>query len=290
MSKTFDEITQPDGSILLVVDGINLAFRWKHSKARYFVDDYINTVKSLGKSYKATKIVILSDKGGSSYRKALYPEYKQNRKDKIAEQTAEDALAFEEFIEEYNQTLIEAEKQGITVIMFDGVEADDIAAVLATNIDNAPYDEIWLISSDRDWDLLLSEKVSRFSYVTRKEYTIDNWNTHYDCEPEEYISIKCLMGDPGDNVPGVPSIGPKRAVSLVKEYGSALDIVDALPIQSKYKYISALNEFGARGILLNYQLMDLVSFCREAIGAENLVTLNKIIEELYNDKSIDEMF
>ena len=49
---------------------------------------------------------------------------------------------------------------------------------------------IWIISSDRDWDLLIQENVGRFSYVTRKEVTLDNWETHYDVSPEEYISLK----------------------------------------------------------------------------------------------------
>lgn len=281
MSKTFESMNTTSENVLLVVDGINLAFRWKHLQARHFVDDYINTVRSLAKSYGASNIIVVTDMGSSTYRKNLYPEYKQNRKDKIAEQTEAEARAFEEFLEEYNRTLDKLREEGIPVIGFKGVEADDIAGVIVSLIGGYPITEVWLISSDRDWDLLVSEKVSRFSYVTRKEYTLNNWKNHYDFSPEEYISVKCLMGDDGDNVPGVPGIGPKRAITLVQEYGSALDIVDALPIESKYKYVKSLNEFGARNILLNYQLMDLVSFCREAVGAENLETINNTLETMY---------
>jgi len=127
---------------------------------------------------------------------------------------------------------------------------------------------IWLISSDRDWDLLIQDDVSRFSYVTRKEVTLENWDTHYDCTPEEYISVKCLMGDKGDNVAGFPGIGPKRAVSLVKEYGSAYDIYEAIPINSKYKFIQGLNE-NPEQILQNYELMDLITYCDDALGMGN---------------------
>ena len=114
--------------------------------------------------------------------------------------------------------------------------------------------------------------------MTRKEVTFDNWNEHYDCDPEQYISIKCLMGDSGDNVKGVEGIGPKRAAELVREYGSALDIVASLPIQSKYKYIQSLNKH-SETIMLNYQLMDLLTFCEDALGADNIVQINKIMEE-----------
>jgi 5'-3' exonuclease len=138
-----------------------------------------------------------------------------------------------------------------------------------------------MISSDKDWDLLVGEKISRFSYVTRKEVTANNWHTHYDFPHEDYISIKCLMGDSGDNVLGVEGIGPKRAQQLVSEYGTALDIVAELPIESKLKYIKTLNQSGDR-ILLNYQLMDLVTFCKDALG-ENAQQIHEILKDYCKD-------
>jgi len=135
--------------------------------------------------------------------------------------------------------------------------------------DKYALEYIWLVSSDRDWDLLIQENVGRFSYVTRKEVTLETWSDHYDCTPAEYISLKCLTGDKGDNVPGIAGIGPKRAVQLIKDYGSALNIYDAVPIPSKYKFIQALNE-NAEQILENYELMDLISYCDDAIGADNI--------------------
>lgn len=265
MSKSFSQINEQT-NCLLIVDALNLAFRWKHSGATDFAEDYKRTVQSLAKSYKAKWVIIAADQGSSSYRKALYPEYKQNRKDKFAEQTDAERAAFELFFEDYEKAMqLIRDTTDYPVLKFQGTEADDIAAYITSQIDSLPIDEVWLVSSDRDWDLLLSEKVSRFSYVTRKEYTIHNWSTHYECRHEDYISIKCLQGDSGDNVPGVPGIGPKRAQALVEQYGSALDIVANLPINSNLKYVQQLNESGDL-ILLNYQLMDLVSFCRDALG------------------------
>ena len=163
------------------------------------------------------------------------------------------------------------------VARFPGVEADDIAAYIVSKRQEYAVKQIWLISSDRDWNLLVDEGVSQFSYVTRKEFTVDNWSDHYEFSRDEYISVKCLMGDSGDNVPGVPGIGPKRAVQLVQEYGSTFDIIDSLPISSKYKYIKSLNEFGAEALILNYKLMDLVTFCEEAIGEQNVAKLNTML-------------
>lgn len=277
MSKSFSKMAETEAN-LLVVDALNLAFKYKHQKASDFAEDYKRTIQSLAKSYKARWVIVAADQGSSSYRKEIYPEYKQNRKDKFAEQTDAERAEFELFFEDYEKSLEHIRKTtNYPVLKFSGTEADDIAAYIVSVINNYPVDNTWLISSDKDWDLLVTDKVSRFSYVTRKETTLDNWSTHYECTPEEYISIKCLQGDSGDNVQGVGGIGPKRALELVRKYGSALDIVASLPIDSKLKYVQSLNN-SADLIMLNYQLMDLVSFCKTALG-DNINTIDKTLKE-----------
>ena len=264
---------------VLIVDSLNLAFRWKHQGRSDFRYEFEQTVESLARSYDCAKIVITSDWGSSSYRKSISENYKQNRKDKRAEQTDAERIAFEEFFEEYEASLeVLAEKY--PVLRYKGVEADDIAAHLVKYRDKYNYEVIWLISSDRDWDLMIQEGVGRFSYVTRKEVTLDTWYDFYAVPPEQYISYKCLLGDKGDNVPGFPGVGPKKAEALVKEYGDAFNVYDACPIQSRYKYIQAIND-NAEQILQNYELMDLITYCDEAIGAENVADIERrILSEL----------
>jgi 5'-3' exonuclease len=261
----------PTGN-LLIVDGLNVAFRWKHQNILDFKYDYVRTIESLAKSYNAGTIIVCAD-GGSSYRKEIDPQYKANRKERYAEQTEQEAKEFEMFMAEFQDTLTLI-KQKHPVFHFRGVEADDIAAYIANNID---FDECWLVSSDKDWDLLINEKVSRFSTVTRKETTVHNWDEHYDFEIEDYITFKCLTGDKGDNVPGVPGVGPKRAVQLMEQYGTVFDIYDACPIEGKYKYIQALNE-NAEQLLTNVELMDLITYSAEAIGKENTEVIHKTLE------------
>jgi len=262
-----------DTNSTLVVDALNLAFRWKHQGRTDFRYEYQSTVKSLAKSYDCRDIIITADWGSSTYRKEISPEYKQNRKDKFAEQSEEERIAFEEFFEEFEAAL-DVLEEDYPVLRYRGVEADDVAAHLVKHKDKYNLEYIWLISSDRDWDLLIQEKVGRFSYVTRKEVRLDNWNEHYEVAPEEYISMKCLTGDKGDNVPGIPGIGPKRAVQLIRDYGDAMDIYNATPIESRYKYIQALNE-NAEQLLVNYELMDLMTYCDDAIGQDNIEDIGR---------------
>lgn len=262
----------------LVVDALNLAFRYKHQGRNDFRYDYQKTVQSLAKSYNCSKVIITADWGSSSYRKEINPEYKQNRKDKFAEQTEEERIAFEEFFEEFEETL-EVLAEDYPVLRYKGVEADDIAAHIVKEKEQYGLETIWMISSDRDWDLMIQEGVGRFSYVTRKEVTLENWSEHYDVSPEDYISLKCLTGDKGDNVPGIPGIGPKRAQTLIEQYGTALDLYDAIPISGKYKYIESLNE-NAEQLLQNYELMDLITFCDDAIGSENIADIKEKLSEI----------
>lgn len=279
MAKAF--IKELDSNSVLVVDAINLAFRYKHSKQKEYIDSYIATVHSLARSYGCSKVIIASDQGSSTYRKEIFPEYKQNRKDKIAEQSEEEKEEFAEFFQEFENLLEAIEYSEVwPVLRFQGVEADDIAAYLAKQKEHFGIEKLVLVSSDKDWDLLVRDGVSRFSYVTRKDITLDNWEeTHKDgYSQDQYLSIKCLQGDKKDNVPGITGIGAKRAFDLIETYGSAMDVYDNCPIDSRYKYIQNLND-NYEQILINYELLDLLTYCEEAIGQDNLEEINKIVSE-----------
>ena len=244
MAKEFTSLgakPTPNGN-LLIVDGLNLAFRWKHQKKEFFKVEYVRTIESLAKSYDCGEIVVLGD-GGSDYRKTIDSEYKANRKERYADQTEEEKQEFLNFLGEFQKTVDLCNEKGYLTMKFKGVEADDIAAVICLNREEIGIEDIWLVSSDKDWDLLVNENISRFSTVTRKETTMDNWDEHYDFHPDMYLTFKCLTGDKGDNVPGVNGIGPKRASSLIATHGDVFDLMSQLPIDSNYKLMQNLNEF-----------------------------------------------
>ena len=284
MAITFSNLGNPiQNGNLLIVDILNIAFRWKHQGVTDFKYDYVRTVESLAKSYNAGNIIITAD-GGSTYRKDILPTYKANRKEKYAEQTPQEEKEFAMFMAEFSNTLTLL-KEKYPVFQFKGVEADDIAAYISMNLDNYGLEECWMISSDKDWDLLINDRVSRFSTVTRKETTVHNWDEHYDFEIPDYITFKCLTGDKGDNVPGIPGIGPKRAVQLMEQYGDVFDIYDACPIEGKYKYIQSLNE-NAEQLLINVELMDLVTYSEQAIGEQNIEVINSTLKRHLNENRL----
>ena len=105
MSFNFNDLIEPDENKTLVVDALNLAFRWKHQGRTDFRHEYVATVQSLARSYKCDRIIITADKGSSEYRKQILPSYKQIRKDKFAQQSEAEEEAFKMFIQEYENTL-----------------------------------------------------------------------------------------------------------------------------------------------------------------------------------------
>lgn len=266
----------PELENLMIVDCMNFAFRYKHRGKTDFADEYLSTIVSLAKSYGARGVILLADDRHSSFRRELSESYKGGRKEKYKDQTDEEKAQVAAFFEGYEAALEKAQER-FPLLRFKFVEADDTAAFLVKHLADK-FTHTWLISSDKDWDLLLADNVSRFSFVTRKEYTLENFYEHHECDtPEEYISIKVLQGDSGDSVAGITGVGAKRAYNLVREHGSALDIYDGIPIAGKQKFIQNINDSGEL-IPLNYQLMDLVSFCEDAISHPDPLNLEEIME------------
>jgi DNA polymerase-1 len=277
--KTFKQLANLDPNTLMIVDALNLCFSFRGKKN--FSDKYLSMIESLQRSYKAGKVIIACDHGSSSYRKNIFPGYKENRVATRSKQTEAERLEFEAFFAEFSSALDilkSSEYEGkYEVLQYKSVEADDIAAYIVRK--HKKDFNIWLMSSDRDWDLLIDKQVSRFSYVTRKEITYDNWHEHYEYDMDKHLSIKSINGDSGDGIPGVDGIGPKRAQALIEEYGDIFDLISSLPISSKFKYVQSLNSFGAANLLRNCNLMDLESYCEEAIGEENCKDIDTRLKE-----------
>ncbi len=293
------------GNNLLIIDTLNLCFRFKHTLYKadevvapewatlddmvevmreeladsYFLESFVNTITSLAASYKAKNIICVADLGSSTWRKEIYPEYKADRAEKYANQSiAEQAIGIV-FMEHYRQLLEDLEGQGIAVVCHKGVEADDIAAHIVLNYSDK-YEHTWLVTSDEDWDSLVCENVSRFNWMCKstwknitktgprpKEITIDNWSEHYIYDKHLHVPMKALQGGE-DNIIGVSGVGPKRALDLLNKYGSINALLNALPItSSKAAYIKELNSSKDR-IIMNLKLMDLELYNNEIVPVE----------------------
>lgn len=245
---------------LILIDSTNLAFRYLQRKNfDSYADDYIKTVTSLGKSYQAKRIVCCFDSGASAFRRALYPQYKENRK---VERTPEEQERFTAFFNCLNEVIDELPYEHFK---FKGIEADDLIAYFVRHL-SPKYDHTWIISSDRDLYQLLRDDVSIFNIYSRKEITVNSLLEDVGLSPKEYAMSRIIEGDSGDNIKGIEGIGPKRAQALVKEYKTLDNLLNSLPLAGKSKYIQNLNN-GRETLTLNEQLINLIAHNKAAISA-----------------------
>lgn len=258
MSIGFEDLVDLDCQNLMLVDSLNMAFRWK-KQVTGWETSLSSTISSLAGSYAAMDTIVLGD-GGSVYRKGIFPDYKGNRNK--GDQTEDEKQEWKDFFDEYEKALT-VTASSYPIMKFKGVEADDLIAYLCAKL-RKRYKHIWIISSDRDLDLLINEDVSRFSLFSKKEFTINSFEEHYGYPLHQHLDVKILNGDSGDNISGIPGVGPKRAVTILNKYGpTAWDVMDAIPLPGTAKYIQELNKF--ENFELNYELMDLETYSEQAI-------------------------
>jgi 5'-3' exonuclease len=262
---------------LLLIDGVNLAFRYlQRVNYNNFTDDYIRTVSSLGKSYNAKKIICCYDSGASVFRKTMFPEYKANRKVLREE---EEQKRFEEFFDCLNRTI---EELPFDHYKFKGIEADDLIAYFVKHFSSS-FNHTWIVSSDRDLYQLLKPTTSIFNMFSRKEITLEALTEKYGLTPSEYMLARIIQGDAGDNIRGIEGIGEKRSTDLAREYKKLDTLISSLPIKSKAKYIQNLNA-GAEVLLANEKLINLLTY-NEAVldSVEKSDSVKQLLKKAINE-------
>ncbi len=169
----------------------------------------LNIIKKLAPDY----VCVAWDKSQTNIRsrRKLYPEYKAKRQKAPPEFYDQIPILFE-LLEAFNWPLYE----------FDDYEADDIMATLAVQARQESDLETLLVSSDLDLLQALGENTK--IYVLKKglknifEFDVAEFENRYGLKVEQFRDLKALMGDSSDNVPGVLSIGQKKATQLLIEY------------------------------------------------------------------------
>ncbi len=207
---------------LILVDGSNIMFRayygtaysgnlMQNSKGQYTnaVFGFVGMMNSL-LNEDFTHILVAFDKSGKTFRHDKFPEYKGGRK----------AMP-EEFRSQIDLIKESLDVLGVKQREIELIEADDIIGTYATKYYDQ-FDEIELISNDKDLLQLINDKVSLRSskkgmqnYIS---YTPDYLYEQMGVHPSQVTDLKGLMGDASDNLPGVPGVGEKTAVKLLQEY------------------------------------------------------------------------
>lgn len=213
---------------LILMDGNSIAFRafyglplltnqsGLHTNAIF---GYARLLEKVIKEEQPDYFLVAFDAGKSTFRHKQYTEYKGGRQ-KTPPELGEQFAPIRKLIDAY----------GIKRFEHEDYEADDIIGTWTKLADEEKFETI-VITGDKDLTQLASEHTK--VYITKKGvsdievYTPEHVAEVYDgLVPMQIIDLKGLMGDKSDNIPGVPGVGEKTAVKLLKEYSSVENVLD----------------------------------------------------------------
>jgi len=236
-------------------------------------------LKSIGfaiRHIKPTRVILVFDgHGGSTNKRYLYPEYKANRKiNKISNWEGFETQAEEsDAITNQIVRLVDYLKcLPVDLLSIDKVEADDVIGYITGKAGTSVH----IMSSDKDYLQLVSDRVTVYSPIKKKFYTPKSVKEEYGVSAINFLTQKILLGDKSDNVPGVHGIGMKTLLKMVPELGGD-ELVTIEKIlkhaeltQDKFKKIHDFRQ----QLLINKLLMDLHDV---NLPEEDIVTVDNVI-------------
>jgi len=262
-------------SSILIIDGLNTFLRSftmiNHlNPDGHHIGGLTGFLKSIGYAIRMsdpTKVVVIFDGiGGSNARRNLYPEYKANRNSSritnhnIFSSKDEESESINNQISRLIQYL---QCLPVTVISIDGLEADDIIGYLANKFQvHEETARVTIMSADKDFLQLVSDKVHCYSPTKKKIYTPKDVLEEFGVSSNNFLNYKILMGDTSDNIPGISGLGPKKLLKLFPELISNIkieldEIIDssADKIDENKLYLAVVER--RHQLLINKQLMSL---------------------------------
>ena len=212
---------------LILVDGSSYLFRAFHALPPLVnskqiptgaVKGVINMIRSMIKSNPDSNVVIVFDAKGKTFRNDLYDDYKAHRPPMPDELKVQVAPI---------HRIVKA--MGLPILIIDGVEADDVIGTLAREASEAGISTL-ISTGDKDLAQLVDDQVSLINTMTNEALDVDGVKSKFGVYPNQIIDYLALVGDSADNIPGVPSVGPKTAVKWLSEHQSMLNIIDNAPL------------------------------------------------------------
>ncbi len=181
------------------------------------ISGFMRSLMDLINNQKPTHIAVAFDPK-STFRHDFYPEYKANR-----DAQPEDISIAMPWI----RKILDGMK--IPILFLENYEADDVIGTIAKKAEKQGY-QVYMVTPDKDYGQLVSENI--FMYKPSRQGNgieilgvkeiLETWEID---EVSQVIDSLALIGDAVDNIPGVPGIGPKTAVTLLKEFGNVENVI-----------------------------------------------------------------
>ena len=177
------------------------------------IHGFANMLNRILNEFKPKHLLMVFDAKGKNFRHDIYDQYKANRSSMPSE-LSDQTSAIIDLVRAY----------GITVVQEKGVEADDVIATAVKQFDIENTKTI-ISSGDKDLAQLVKNNVVLMNNFDSKILDQEGVEEKFGVKPKQIFDYLCLVGDASDNIPGVPKVGPKTAVTLLEKYGDLDSIV-----------------------------------------------------------------
>lgn len=174
----------------------------------------VSMLKKLADSTDASRMAVVFDASGKTFRDDIYPEYKANR-----EKMPDDLRAQIDPLHRIVEAL------GYPMLVVRGVEADDVIGTLAHRAAEAG-EEVLISTGDKDLAQLVTDRVTLVNTMSDSMLDPQGVEAKFGVPPERIVDFLALTGDSVDNVPGIPKCGPKTAAKWLNAYGSLDGVIE----------------------------------------------------------------
>ncbi|MDX5335712.1 MAG: DNA polymerase I, partial [Marinobacter sp.] len=208
---------------VVLVDGSSYLFRAYHALPPLTtsknhptgaIKGVISMLRRLEQDFPESKVVVVFDAKGKTFRHDMYEEYKANRPP-----MPEDLAVQIEPIHNIVRAM------GLPLLIVPGVEADDVIGTLAHEATSKGIDVV-VSTGDKDMAQLVSDHVTLINTMTETAMDRDGVVEKFGVKPEQIIDYLALVGDKVDNIPGVNKCGPKTAVKWLQEYNDLDNLIE----------------------------------------------------------------
>lgn len=299
---------------VLILDGLNLFFR-NFAMMNMVNPDGVHigglggSLRSLGamiRQMQPTSVYMVFDGAGSSNnRKNLLPEYKSGRN--VSRVTNWEV--FEDIGDEHNSKIDQIVRLiqylkllPVKTTLIDKVEADDVIAVLAPKLVEKYNSTCFIISSDKDFVQLVTDKIILYRPIEKEYYTPETIKKKFGVLSHNFILYKTLLGDSSDKVPGIKGLGEKGLLKKFPELATQEltleDIFDISARKHKEHVVYSRIVLDRKRLENNYKIMDLsipmidekeIKFLDHLVE-EDLPDLNtELFVQLYNEDKLGGM-
>jgi len=243
---------------------------------------FVQMLLKVLKEHRPDYLAVIFDSKAPTFRSEVYKEYKANRP-AMPESLSPQIPYIKKIIEGYRIAFLEME----------GYEADDLIGTVAKRLESEV--DVVIVTGDKDLLQLVSDRIQIYDSMKEKRLGVEEVIQRFGVSPEQVVEVMGLAGDAIDNIPGIPGVGEKTAIQLIKTYGSIENLLthaEEIPQKKLKENVKTHGDLARLSRKLATIHTDVPVPCRLkdfSLSPPDLKSLKEIFKELEFNKLLKEL-